>query len=243
MSEHERDLVAAAALGGLSGEDETRLEEEVARNPALGAEADEYRATMSVLESAVAREAPPPDLFDGVLARIEAESGTRPDLGRTRPERSQIRERQLRGRLPSFAAGLAVAAAAFALAFALFGGNDLGTPDAQADVRGTDEFSAVRGEARLFGSNGQEGTLVLDLNDVPAPAAGEHYEVWVLRDSDEGEMEAVGVFSPTEPALELEFRLPGPGSYEAVDVSVEPDGGPAEHSGRSLAGGRFEPST
>jgi hypothetical protein len=53
-------------------------------------------------------------------------------------------------------------------------------------------------------------------------------------------MEAVGVFTPIAQDVELELRLPGPGTYRAVDVSVEPDGGSAEHSGRSLAGGRFE---
>jgi hypothetical protein len=52
-------------------------------------------------------------------------------------------------------------------------------------------------------------------------------EVWVLRREAEGEMEAVGVFVPTSATPDLEFRLPGPGDYEAVDVSVEPDGGPA----------------
>ena len=75
--------------------------------------------------------------------------------------------------------------------------------------------------------------MAVDLDDVPAPEAGEHYEVWVLRKEAGGEMEAVGVFTPTTSSVDLEFRLPGPGDYEAVDVSVEEDGGPAAHSGTS----------
>ena len=38
----------------------------------------------------------------------------------------------------------------------------------------------------------------------------------------------------------LELPLPGPGDYRAVDVSVEADGGPPEHSSVSLAGGSFD---
>ena len=54
-------------------------------------------------------------------------------------------------------------------------------------------------------------------------------------------MEAVGVFTPDGSRVRLKLGLPGAGEYEAVDISVEPNGGPASHSGSSLAGGRFEP--
>ena len=81
---------------------------------------------------------------------------------------------------------------------------------------------------------------MLELENVPPPPAGHHYEVWVLRSEGGGEMEAVGSFTPDGDDPRLELPLPGPGDYRAVDVSVEPDGGPAEHSGVSLAGGSFE---
>ena len=54
-------------------------------------------------------------------------------------------------------------------------------------------------------------------------------------------MEAVGSFMLDGDQARLELPLPGPGDYRAVDVSVEPDGRPAEHSSVSLAGGSFEP--
>ena len=53
-------------------------------------------------------------------------------------------------------------------------------------------------------------------------------------------MEAVGTFTADGDDARLELRLPGPGDYQAVDVSIEPDSGPAEHSGISLAGGTFQ---
>ena len=110
-----------------------------------------------------------------------------------------------------------------------------GEPDARAAIAGTPEFADVTGAAKLYGNE-----LVLDLQDVPAPPSGHHYEVWVLRSEGGGEMEAVGSFTPEDEDASLEFRLPGPGDYRAVDVSVEPDGGPAEHSSVSLAGGSFD---
>jgi anti-sigma-K factor RskA len=196
-----------------------------------------------MLEASVARESPPPDLFDAVLSRIEDES-TAPSpapVAAPAPARPSFRERVAHRFWPAFATGAAAAAAAAIAIAVVFASDDsLGSPDARAAVRGTQEFSDVSGEARLYASTEEDGRLVLQLTELPSPSAGEHYEVWVLRREAEGEMEAVGVFVPTSATADLEFRLPGPGDYEAVDVSVEPDGGPAEHSGRSLAGGKFE---
>jgi anti-sigma-K factor RskA len=242
MSDHERDQAAAAALGALSPDDAAHLAADAARDPALSAELEEYRATVAMLEASVARESPPPGLFDRVLERIEDES-TAPSpaaVAAPAPARPSFRERVARRFWPAFAAGAAAAAAAIAIALVVARDDSLGSPDARAAVQGTQEFSNVRGEARLYASTQDDGRLVLHLTELPAPSAGEHYEVWVLRREAEGEMEAVGVFVPTSTTVDLELRLPGPGDYEAVDVSVEPDGGPAEHSGRSLAGGTFE---
>jgi len=249
MSDEHRDLAAGAALGALSAEELARLEADAARSPELAARLDEYRATVSMLEAGVARERPPDSLFEGVLARIEAEGASSPvastPVAPARAEAAASPRRRERSwwRWPAFAAGAAAAAAAAVLVVALTGGDDLGSPDARAAVSGTDEFPAVHGEARLYRTGDDDGVLVVDLADVPAPGPDEHYEVWVLRTEGGGAMEAVGAFSEAGGSVDLEFTLPGPGAYEAVDVSVEPNGGPAAHSGRSLAGGAFEPAT
>jgi hypothetical protein len=201
-----------------------------------------------MLEAGLAREEPPAGLFEQVLAQIEAESlaPESPAASEQVAEtpvaaRPSFRERARRF-WPAFAAGAATAAAAAVLLLLLTGGGGLGSPDARAAVSGTTEFPGVSGEARLYRSTGDDGVLVVDLSDVPPPAPGEHYEVWVLRKEGGGAMEAVGTFAAGGTAVDLELPLPGPGDYEAVDVSVEPDGGPAAHSGRSLAGGKFEPA-
>jgi anti-sigma-K factor RskA len=238
VNEEMRDLAVSHALGGLAPEETARLDEEAAQNPVLAAEVEEYRSTVAMLESAVARQRAPDDLFEVILARIEGERApSRAEVEVPRPTRITWRPRRL---VPAFAVGVATAAAVVVIAIAVSSNGALGTQDALASVQGTPEFASVHGEARLYDSTREDGRLVLALADVPTLARGEHYEVWVLRDSPGEAMEAVGVFTPTTQDVELELRLPGPGNYQAVDVSVEPDGGSAEHSGRSLAGGRFE---
>ena len=93
---------------------------------------------------------------------------------------------------------------------------------------------AVSGSVTLFDPETPAGRIVLELADVPPSPAGQHYQVWVLR--DEGAMEAIGVLSPDATAARVELPLPGPGHYVAVDISVEEDGGPPEHSGASVTG-------
>jgi anti-sigma-K factor RskA len=238
MTDRDKELAAGAALGALSAEEAARADEEARRSTAFAADLEDYRATVTALDSGVAREPAPPDLFEGVLAQIDAERAVEEVSEReSPPSRESRRTRRL---LPAFAIGLAAAAITVAVALVLTSGDDLGPPDARASVQGTPAFAAVRGEAMVYAASSDDGVLKLDLADVPLPAAGEHYEVWVLRDAGDGEMEAVGVFRPTGHDVALELRLPGPGTYEAVDVSIEPDGGPAAHSGQSLAGGRFE---
>jgi len=232
-----RDLVAAEALGASSPEDAARLEAELARDPALVGDLDEYRETVSLLEATVSRERPRPDLFDNILAEIE------PEASFAVAPREPRRTFGWRRAMPAFAVGAAAAAAVFAIALALSSDDSLGSPDATAAVQGTPEFTGVHGEARIYGSAKANGVLKLELADVPQPRAGEHYEVWVLRPSAGQAMEAVGVFMPTGPNIELQLVLPGAGDYAAVDISVEPDAGPPEHSGTSLAGGRFEAGT
>jgi anti-sigma-K factor RskA len=241
MNDEQRDLAAGAALGALSPDELARFAVAEARTPGLAAQIGEYRATVAMLEASLVREEPPSDLVERVLARIEEEAPASAAASETAaPPRPSVRDR-VRDVWPAFAAGAVAAAVATMLVLALTG-DDLGSPDARAAVSGTEEFPGVHGEARLYGSDQDDGVLVVDLADVPVPTPGEHYEVWVLRTQAGGEMEAVGSFAAGGSSVDLKLPLPGAGDYEAVDVSVEPDGGPAAHSGRSLAGGNFEPA-
>ena len=251
MSVGDRDLAAAHALGALPPEENATVKDDLTRNAVLASEVEEYRAVVETLDSGLARETPPPGLFDAVLSRIEAErSAEQPASSSVELSQPVVARRRRifrpdgRRRLVApFAAGFAVAVAIIAIAVAVSSGTTAGTLDARAAVRGTPDFSGVHGDARLYSTTTQDGVLVLELDDVPSPAVGKHYEVWVLRQSSGGAMEAVGAFTPNGSRVRLKLGLPGAGNYEAVDVSVEPDGGSASHSGLSLAGGRFEPTS
>jgi anti-sigma-K factor RskA len=236
MNDELRELAASEALGGLTPDESATLAKQVDRDQELARELEGYRSTVSLLEAHVAREAPGYDLFAGILAEIEP-------VASQAPERAPRTTWSLRRALPAFAIGAAATASVFAVAFALGSSGGLGTPDAVAAVRGTPEFAGVHGEALLFDSGTPDGVLRLELADVPAAPAGEHYEVWVLRPATGDAMEAVGVFDPTTPEVSLELGLPGAGDYVAVDISVEPDAGSPGHSGTSLAGGTFERGT
>ena len=72
----------------------------------------------------------------------------------------------------------------------------------------------------------------------PAPA-GRHYEVWVLR-RGAAAMSPLGRSGRPRRSVSLRLLLPGEGPYNAVDVSVQRDGGPNVNSGIHLASGAFE---
>lgn len=246
MSHELRDLAATAALGSLSADELGALRDEAARDAALAAELAQYRSVVLALEAGVAREPAPEGLLDGVLSRVEAEeqaatplSAERRDMPAEPMKRRARWSWRPRSFVPVFAAGFVTTAAVAALAFVLGMRDGLGPTTAVATLQGKPRYAAVHGRATLHDATERDGHLVLRLDDVPAPPPGEHYEVWVLRAESKGQMEAVGVFVPSRRNVKLDLGLPGPGDYRAIDVSIQRDGGPPEHSGTSLAGGTF----
>jgi anti-sigma-K factor RskA len=180
------------------------------------------RATLAALARTLPPVAPPDDLFDRVLGEISGEATVVP-----------LRPRRWRVAL----GGLAVVAAAAALVLAVVTTTESGGPAARTTLEAKDG-SSVTGEAELFDPDLAGGRVTIALRDVPPAPSGHHYEVWVLREGT-NEMEAVGAFTPTSEKVNLDLQLPGPGDFVAVDISVEENGGPPEHSGTSLAGGSF----
>ena len=188
---------------------------------------EEEQAPLAFVEQALPRVLPPADMFDRILAEIRPEANVVP-----------LRPRSHRRVVAPVVGALAAIAAVVLIAVVAVGGDDLGPPDARAAIAGKSD-PAVTGEALLFGSNAKGGTVRVSLRDVPAAPSGHHYEVWVLREEGGGEMESVGVFTPTSQDVELDLPLPGAGNYAAVDISVEEDDGPPLHSDTSLASGAF----
>ena len=245
MTDDARDLLAGEALGILASDERTAVQELVGRDRDAAVELEAHRATIAELESGVARTLPPDGLFGLVLAELEPSpivappSPTPTPTPTPTPVPAARAPRRRWSFFPRLAAAGAVAVAVAVVGIALFGDDGIGRADARATVAGTPQFVGVSGEATLHSPDEASGLLVLDLENVPPPPSGHHYQVWVLRNEGGGAMEAVGSFTPADEQARLEFRLPGPGEYSAVDVSVEPDGGSPEHSSVSLAGGAF----
>jgi hypothetical protein len=177
------------------------------------------------MEAALPRAAPPPDLFDRILAEVQPEATVVP---LRRPRRTS---RWTIGAVATAAAVLLVS-----VGVVLRGATE--SPAARATLEARTE-AGVTGEAELFAPDTPGGRLELRLRGVPPSPSGHHYEVWVLPEGSD-EMISVGTFhTDAEQDVTLDFELPVPGSFAAVDVSVEEDDGPAEHSDTSLATGSF----
>ena len=217
MTDERLDLAAAEAVA-LSPEESENLLAELEHDPALASTLDEYRSTVSMLESSVARERPSHDLFAGVLAEIKPEREPEPA-----PVAARERSWSWRRALPRLRSGpWPLPPSSRSRSHSIRAGSE---PDAVAAVQGTPEFSGVHGEARIYDSGSANGVLRLDLADVPAAPDGEHYEVLGAARGRGGAMEAVGVFD-RRIRRELELGLPGTGDDVAVDISVEPDAAP-----------------
>ncbi len=87
MTDDDRDLLAGEALGILSMDERPALEELVAKDRDAAAELKANRATISALESGVARTLPPDDLFGRVLAALEPTPTLAPHSARSRRPR------------------------------------------------------------------------------------------------------------------------------------------------------------
>lgn len=189
--------------------------------------------TLRSLGGALPRVAPPADMADRISAAVAGE-----------PRAQVIPIQQARNwRRRTVVASLAAAACAAALAvgvtLSVTGMSEPGAPlTASATVVAVQGAGSVAGTASLYGADAAGGQVQVALRDVPAPPAGHHYEVWVLEEGSD-EMTSVGSFTPASSDVDLTLPLPNPADYAAVDISVEPNGGPPAHSGTSLAGAKF----
>jgi hypothetical protein len=180
----------------------------------------EHADTVERVERGVARAKPPDDLFDRILAE-------------TRPAEVVPRRRQVVRTASPVLAAVVAAVAAVVATLGLTRGDGLGDPA----LRGALASSTVQGSAALYEPDRPDGKLVVDLDRVPAPPSDSFYELWLSR--PDGTRISVGSFTPDDGEAHFEVPLPTPGTYVSIDISVEEDDGPPEHSGQSLATARL----
>ncbi|HEU4701283.1 MAG TPA: anti-sigma factor [Conexibacter sp.] len=243
MSTHEREAqLSAYLLGELGAEELAAFERALAQDAALRAEVEQLRpvvARLGALPAAAWEDGPepPPLLLPGESA------GTSPAAPVPAPRRE--RRRWLRSPLlvrPAFAALGVAAALAIGIGIG-FAVDDGGSPSAPTvaqqrtvELEPLAQGVAARGDALVADAGGRE-RVTLRLRGLPPSRANQFYEVWLMDAS--GPLIAIGSFrvGPDGRAT-LDLPLPVRATkYQYFDISVQPEGDDARHSGESVLRG------
>lgn len=240
MSDDLRELSALAALGALSPADMEHLTEAAADDGELAREVALDRAAIEQFARIADPGIAPPDLADRLVAAATAAPVAQPAARADVPAVTAPPRRRLRRWAPAFGGGLATAVAAVAVTLIATRGSEPERPAVQASiVAAADVKLPISGKVALYRPTAPGGHVVVDLASLPPAPAGHHYEVWVLK-KNATTMEPVGTIAPDAATpVHLDLPLPSGGTYGALDISIEENGGPPEHSGKSIAGATF----
>jgi Anti-sigma-K factor rskA len=192
------------------------------RDDALGV--PEHRDTVERLEQGVARAAPPEDLFDRIVDDVQPTATVVP-----------FRRRRLPAWASSAAAATVAAAAAVLVTVAVTGeDNGLGDPIRRVSISN----ERVDGTLALYRPEGGNRVLVADLDRVSDVPEGRYYELWISRPGSDVKI-PIGSFSPTEGRVHLVVPLPTEDKQLSIDISIEEETGPPDHSGQTIATARL----
>lgn len=248
MSTHERETqLSAYLLDELGAEERAAFERALAQDAALRAEVERLRPVVSRLESLPGEAwedgpAPPPLRLP---SEVEAAPAT-PAAAAPSPRRERTRRRLLRGPLlvrPAFAAlgAAALLAGGIGIGFAVDdGGSGPGAPvvaqQRTVELEPLAQGVPAHGRA-LVASNGGGQRVTLRLRGLPPSRAKQFYEVWLMDAS--GPLIAIGSFRVgADGRATLELPLPVQATkYQYFDISVQPEGDDANHSGESVLRG------
>lgn len=212
-SERLRDDLAAYALGALPQAEATALERHLAGCESCRDRLVWLRPAVDQLPVAVEQLTPPERVRESLMATVRAEAASAAAAERSRPEQRSWWE-GLRQTMLRPATGMAVAivlVVGVAAGYLLRGGNE-------GELIPADAVSAsVPSASATLERTGDDA--ILHVNDLPALANNEVYEVWVQRD---GEMEPSSTFVLSGDGT-AEAAVPGPlDDADAVLVTAEP---------------------
>lgn len=223
-------------LGLLEGDELREARRLEAEDPAFGAEVRALAQVGVRLDALEADEwdaaGPPPLRLDVAAPRATA----------SRPRRSRLAAFGDRlGSAFTVRPGVALACAALLIgvgvgAGVLVSGDDEG-PAPAGQVVALDRFGdgpVGAGGTATVADVGGVREVTIDTHGLKPSAPGKSYEVWMIRDAKT--MVGLGTFkvgSEGRATVTLPVTV-SPADYPVMDVSVEPDGGPATHSGVSV---------
>jgi anti-sigma-K factor RskA len=184
----------------------------------------EHKDTIERLERHVARVTPSDDLFDRILDDVQPPATVIP-----------FRRRRMPAWASSAAAAALAAAAAVAVTVAVTrDGDGLGDPIREVHVSN----ERVDGTLAVYRQDDGNRLLVVDLDNVPTAQRDQFYEIWISRPGSSVKI-PVGAFIPRDGHAHLEVPLPTEGKRLSIDISVEDEDGPPEHSGDTVAQARL----
>ena len=257
MNEEMEELLTFYALDAVTEAERQQVEAYVAANPEARLRLDEMLSTASALAFASEPLEPPAALKRTLMDRVNADAEKR--FASPAPIRTSAWSRFIESLQPRSGSLFPQAVAAFSLFIALAVGawglslrNELkslqtqtvqlqeevaeqqgilavvASPTAQIyDVAGTDDQPGSYG--RLF-ADPETGSAVLAVAGLQQLEAGKTYEFWLI----EGETPvAAGIFEVDEEgtAILKVSQAVTPDSYDAVGVSIEPQGGSVQPTG------------
>jgi anti-sigma-K factor RskA len=227
-SERIDELIALAALGELSEQEERELDEAVRTNDTVAAELAEALETAAAIQRTGAED-PPVGLRDGVLAairdtpqeQVDGSSGDDAPSGDVVP----IGGARSRRWLPLLA-GVAAAAVLVVGGIVVVSQNDSGTDDVIAVIEAPDAVTQVLvgelGESLLVTYSVEQDAVVVEGQGVPTIGDDRTYQLWLVADDA---ATSAGLFRPDASGVVLE-RLDGvdPTGF-TLGVTEEPAGG------------------
>jgi anti-sigma-K factor RskA len=251
MSTHERESeLSAYLLGELDAERRAAFERALADDAALRAEVERLRPVVARLDALPAEgweDAPePPPLRLSREALDTEPAGTAAGGARRAPAPRRRRRRFPRGPLvvrPAFAAAAAAMLLGVGVGIGALVDGDSASPmpavqQAQRTValQPLAQGVAAHGSALVADAGGQQ-RVTLRLRGLPPSRARQFYEVWLM--DANGPLIAIGSFRVgADGRATLDLPLPVQATkYQYFDISVQPEGDDADHSGKSVLRG------
>lgn len=222
------ELIASAALGELSAQEERELDEAARIDSAVAAELAEALETAAAIQRTGAQD-PPAGLRDGVLAairvtpqeRVGGSTGEDATSGVVVPIASARSRRWL-----PLLAGIAAAAVLIVGGIVVVSQNDSRADDVVAVIEAPDAITQVLvgelGESLLVTYSIEQNAVVVDGQGVPMLGGDRTYQLWLVADDV---ATSAGLFRPDAGGVVLE-RLDGvdPTGF-VLGVTEEPAGG------------------
>ncbi|EDY17157.1 conserved hypothetical protein [Chthoniobacter flavus Ellin428] len=246
IDEHRQDLAAEYALGALDPEATLAFEALLANDRELKALADSLRETAAALAHDAPAQLPPPELRERILARVRAEASTPASTSQPMTQANAPTQSSGGGNLLpwALAAGFAISTAAFWVERGqlqqdrdalLQDRKEWQARDTLAKVKIATLSAQVEAYAKasaviVWDPERQRG--VLKLANIPQPASGKDYQLWVI-DPKYPQPVSGGIVTVDAGGLAHVFFEPKKpiSKSDKFAISVEPAGGMPEPTG------------